>query len=1131
MNIKACVIVCIAAALCPAAAAAIAATTIGNISGWSRSGQEVTFNISDGSELRLSVLADDLVRFRFTPNGTFTDNVSTAVVKRMWPVVAFTAQDNGTAVVITTAELVVEVRKSPCYVQVKDIAGSLILSDDPSRRISWDSTYTRVYKSTSSGESYLGMGWRTQPLRRNGTVFTMRNKPTYSDPTVFYGGIPMWYGLRGGDAYAIFFDDASWGSINAGSESSQYMYFQNAGGQVDYYFFYGPAISKILDRYTDLTGRPYMPPKWACGFQQCRWSYTPASDVTRVADEFRNRSIPCDVIYLDIDYMNRGDQLTFKPETFPDPQSTCGYLHSRGFNVVANVSPWLLEGSGKYNAARDSGYLLMNGSSPQRGWHDYVYFLMGAPTGWISWVDFSNSAARSWYAAKHVPFLSNGIDGIWNDLNEPDEFATWPTNVKYSFDGRNVDHNKTSNQYCLLQTDFSYDVLKDQYPGRRPFVLSRGAFAGIQRSATVWSGDNTSDWTNDFKRNIPMGLSMSLCGEPHNGHDIGGFYGYPDFSTKPSGELFARWMEAGVFSAFCRAHHNGDGVRQTYPYCEPWTFGTTVETICRDYIGLRYQLMPYLYSLFYQAHTTGAPIQRPTLYDFQRDANTVYQDYDFMFGPWMLVGPVYTAGATSRSVYLPAGTGWTDWWTGTHYSGGQTVSIYAPLNRLPILVRDGAIIPMGPVTQYADQVPISELNLKLYPGSGQSSFTMFEDDGIGWGYQAGSSALTTYAFTTTGASMALDISGRSGSYVPAARHYLVELKRWSTSPQFVALDGAALTQYASRAALNVVDYGWYYDSVSDVLYARFPDSGADMALRAGTDTTPPTIESFTCTGISSAGALSFRAICSDAGSGMDRVEFSVNGTLRNTVSGAHPLGYDFTWTPSSTGPCAVKAVAFDLLGNSSEATIPFTAVQRLSDMDSAADGQSVALTGALPVTAVFPSGDPAMKQNYAYIEQPDRSRGMRVRTDAGLQAGDALRVMGVLRTVTLGSTAQPERYIDATQPSGGVAVDGVTQIPGALAMSNRSIDSLTCGLFVQLWGRVTASGQCDGYRFYYIDDGSGVSGHDLLAQPGSTELFTGVRVYCLAGEAPAVGEFLTVEGIASLETPANFLEVDPVLRR
>jgi alpha-glucosidase len=563
--------------------------TIGNVSSFSTSGQDVTFNIDDGSKVRLGILADDLAKVSIAPSGSFGANISQAVVMTSWPAASFSTTDNGSNVSITTSEMRLIVNKSPFTLECRDASNNLMVQDDPTRRIQWDSGRTEVYKQTQSGEQYLGLGWRTYGLVRNDTTFWMRNRPTYGDPTTFYSGVPLWYGMRNGQVYGIFFDDTSWGQIDVGDTSSSYMSFENIGGQLEYYYFAGPTMAQVLDRYTELTGRPYMPPRWSVGYQQCRWSYTPQSQVLDIANQFRVRSIPCDVIYLDIDYMPGGHQLMFNSSTFPTPPSMLSTLHGQGFKVVANISPFLFLDDPKYSTAASNGYLMKNaGGSIHTGWHDYWYFVGGAGTGSLAWIDFSRTTARNWWASQHTSFLNYGIDGIWNDLNEPDELGgAWPSDLKYNFDGQQINHEKTSTQFSLLQTQLSYSILANHYPNARPFVLSRGGYAGIQRYSTLWSGDNTSDWNNDFKRNIPMGLSMSISGNPHNGHDIGGFFGHPDFNDKPSNELYARWMQAGVFSPFCRQHHDGWGNHDpNRPFIEPWEFGTTVEDICRDWIGL-----------------------------------------------------------------------------------------------------------------------------------------------------------------------------------------------------------------------------------------------------------------------------------------------------------------------------------------------------------------------------------------------------------------------------------------------------------------------------------------------------------------------------------------------------------------
>ncbi len=817
-------------------AASASGAVIGHVVSFSTAGQEITFNLSDGAGVRIAVLASDLARIRIAPDGAFSPNVSRAVVKTDWPAAAFDVIDDGAAVAIATPAMRLTVLKSPFVLECRDPAGRLMLTDDPVRRIQWDGARTQIYKTTQPGESYLGLGWRPSGgLRRNGTAYLMKNVPSYGSPDSFYGGIPLWYGVRDGSAYGVFFDDTSWGTIDMTTSGGGYMSFRNRGGTADYYYFAGPGMAGVLDRYTELTGRPFMPPRWACGYQQSRWSYTPQSEVLAVAAELRAREIPCDAIYLDVDYMDPAEyQLSFKPATFPDPAGMIAALHAQGFRTIANVENFLVEGSAKWSQAVAGGHLIRNGASPHRGWYDYVYFVMGAPTGWVSWVDLTRPAARSWFRDRHMPFLAHGIDGLWNDKNEPEELGgAWPTTLTYDNEGSPASHAVMGTQHCLFHTAFSYDTLAGRYPDRRPFVLSRAACAGIQRSAAVWSGDNTSKWAH-LQLNIPMGLSMSISGQPHNGHDIGGFFNDPPGSENPvSAELYARWMQWGVFTAFCRQHHYGNGNHGNCPYVEPWQFGPTIEGICRDYIRLRYRLMPYLYTLFHRAHAAGEPIHRPTFYDFPGDPAVLAQDYAFMFGPFMLISPVTSAGAVNWDTYLPASSQWISWWDDSLHDGGTTVTTPAPLSRMPIFVRAGAIIPTAPASQFDGQAPLDVMTLELYPVNAESRFTLYEDDGISWAYQAGQYARTGYTMTGIGDTFTLDVAAREGSFVPAPRDLELKVHRWPGHTRTASIDGVALVEHATREAFEAAGKGIYLDQAAGILHARFADTGQAMRFAFG----------------------------------------------------------------------------------------------------------------------------------------------------------------------------------------------------------------------------------------------------------------------------------------------------------
>jgi alpha-glucosidase len=680
------------------------------------------------------------------------------------------------------------------------------------------------------------LGWRPLPLVRNGTVFHMRNRPTYDEPEVFYSGVPLWYGIRGGRAYGLFFNDASWGTIDLSTSEAGYISFRNPGGPMDYYYFAGPEPGGILDRFTALTGRPFMPPRWSLGYHQCRWSYTPQSQLLDIADELRRREIPADVIYLDVDYMPDGMALQFDPERFPDAAGAIAELHRKGFHVVTNISPLLLRHDPKCAEAVRKGYVLRRANgTPLWGRHFYWPEFRGAPSGDAVWIDFTNSEARRWWAKQHEAFMACGVDGIWNDVNEPDELGgDWPADVQYDSDGDPVEHCRISTQYAMFQVELSREILARHAPDRRPFILSRGGYAGIQRYAALWTGDNSGGWEDHFRLNIPMGLSMSLCGNPNTGHDIGGFFGWPEHGDAPPAELYVRWMQAGAFYPLCRQHRDGFGNHpdRPRPFTEPWRFGPRVEDICRSFIRLRYRLMPYLYTLFHNAHVTGEPVQRPTLFDFPNDPATLEQDYDFMFGPFLLISPVTQPGATEWSTYLPAGVSWIDWWSDATYAGGQVVTTSAPLERMPIFVREGAIIPTGPVYQHEGAGPFDRLTLELYPGRTSSQFTLYEDDGISLAYQKGVSCQTTFEVSRGEDGFKCILHAREGMYEPAPRIMELIFHRIGHRPGRVMQDDKPLTGHEDCASLESAGRGWWFDQGASLLHVLLADAAHGTEIRA-----------------------------------------------------------------------------------------------------------------------------------------------------------------------------------------------------------------------------------------------------------------------------------------------------------
>lgn len=384
--------------------------------------------------------------------------------------------------------------------------------------------------------------------------------------------------------------------------------------------------------------------------------------------------------------------------------------------------------------------------------------------------DFMRPEVRRWWADHHDALTDVGVVGIWNDMNEPalddrpfgdgGDKITFPLDAPMGDGEDRTTHAEVHNLYGLMMARSSYEALQRLRPQERSFVLTRSGFAGIQRWSAVWMGDNQSLWDH-LEMSLPMLCNMGLSGVPFVGADVGGF------ARNATPELFARWIQVGLLYPLMRGH----SALGTIPH-EPWEFGDRVEGICREFIELRYRLLPYLYSLFWEASTTGAPILRPLLYHYPNDPNT-YALYDQVFlGPSLMAAPIYRPGIDYRAVYLPEGV-WYDWWTNERYEGETHMLAHAPLERMPLYVKAGAVIPMQPVMQYVDELPMHELTLRVYPGEAQ--WTLYEDDGCSFAYRSGAWRTTTYQTREQDHQVTLEITEQKGNWTPSDRTTTVEL--------------------------------------------------------------------------------------------------------------------------------------------------------------------------------------------------------------------------------------------------------------------------------------------------------------------------------------------------------------------
>ncbi len=775
----------------------------GNVVAVAREPNGVTLTLSSGARARVTFHDLQVVRVRLAPRGTFEREHSYAVESRDRKTVDAVVREVGRNIIEITTKVAgpkIVIEQRPFFVRVYDAGGQLVVEDDAARPTSFDleSGAIETSKRRDELEFYYGLGEKALMGARQGQTLSMWNTDTYAYPVgldPIYQSIPFFIALKQGKAYGLFFDNTYRTYFDMGKFDPTRYTFGAAGGELNYYVFTGGATrtpKEVLRQYTELTGRTPLPPLWALGYQQSRWSYFPETVVRDLARNFRERRIPADVIYLDIDYMDGFRVFTWDKQKFPDPSKLLRDLRADGFRTVLIIDPGIKvdENYFAYREGRAQGLFCKAADGSE--FHGTVW------PGVCAFPDFTNAQARAWFGSLYRTPLDEGVSGFWNDMNEPANFAsntrppqpswqhdpakTFPLDVRHAGDGQTGPHARYHNVYGMQMARATFEGVRQLRPDARPFVLTRAGYAGVQRYSAVWTGDNVPSWEH-LALSIPMLAHLSVSGVPFVGADIGGFAD----TDRPTPELYTRWLQAAALTPFCRAHYNkARGDR------EPWSFGADFEKLNRAAIELRYQLLPYLYTVFQQHTETGAPVMRPLWFNYPTDFNTydAHGTDEYLVGDDLLVAPVVQAGAVERNVYFPQGDAWLDWWTGARYEGGKAALIPAPLNRLPLFVRAGAAVPVQPVVQHTGEMARAPLTF-VVAGGANGAGRLYEDAGDGYDYRRG--AWRTTNIMQTGATLRFT---RAGSFNNARTLVAIEFLGLDERPQAVQLDGRAVKDFS-----------------------------------------------------------------------------------------------------------------------------------------------------------------------------------------------------------------------------------------------------------------------------------------------------------------------------------------------
>jgi alpha-glucosidase len=693
---------------------------VGKVTGVTVNKQEVDIT-TENAFIKVIVYSPNIIRIRMDKQKLASDFSYAVISQPVITRVNITQNDN--EININTDSLKVNIQKSPYNITFSNLAGEIINQDETGLSTSWVNESVTTYKKMQEGEHFIGLGEKTGGLDRKGNAYTNWNSDTYAYTTnqdPIYSTIPFYIGVHHKVNYGMFFDNTWQSDFNFGASNDRFASFGAKGGEMNYYFISHKQVADIIRSYSSLTGLMKMPPLWSLGYQQNRYSYYPEAEVFRIAETLREKKIPADGITLDIHYMDKYKVFSWDKERFPDPAGMIKKLKDMAFKVTLIVDPGIKaeKGYGVYERGLKEDIFAK--------YPDGSNYTGQVWPGWCNFPDFTNPKGRAWWGSELKKYADEGVSGIWNDMNE---FSTWgqkaPDNILFNFEGKIASHPQIHNVYGLEMIRSSYEGYKAARDNKRPFILTRSGYAGLQRYAAMWTGDNRAE-DSHMLLGVRLMNSLGLSGVPFTGMDVGGFTG----GASPS--LYARWMQIGAFNPYFR-NHTGINSKAS----EPWAYGEEVLEITRNYINLRYRLLPYLYSTFYEATQSGKPIMRSLTIDYTHDDNVYNGLYEnqYMFGHAFLVFP-FDGVTPFGKLYFPAGK-WYNLYNGEVQQGNSKVGLDLSIYKLPVYVKESSIIPMQTQIQNTAEKPSDTLYVHVYKGDVNNKFVYYEDDGESFDYEKG----------------------------------------------------------------------------------------------------------------------------------------------------------------------------------------------------------------------------------------------------------------------------------------------------------------------------------------------------------------------------------------------------------